>query len=150
MSEWNDIHEKTFPHKTKRVHSARWTHAMHHSVTYYEHTMNIIIMSKWSSRTSDQFIWLVSEQKTETVNAYLVKNSKGKGDRGGWGRGGGGTLTSGSTAHSRETQREHMSDTAVSPKHAYGLRGWKHKACAWLSLYDNDTLQRQLPRALSH
>ena len=34
------------------------------------------IMSKWSSRTSDQFIWLVSEKKAEAVNAYLIKNSK--------------------------------------------------------------------------
>ena len=40
-------------------------------------------MSKWSSRTSDQFIWLVSEKKTEAVNAYLVKNSKAWGGRGG-------------------------------------------------------------------
>ena len=38
-------------------------------------------MSKWSSRTSDQFIWLVSEKKTEAVNAYLIKNSKGEGGR---------------------------------------------------------------------
>ena len=37
------------------------------------------MMSKWSSRTSDQFIWLVSEKKTEAVNAYLIKNSKGEG-----------------------------------------------------------------------
>ena len=120
--------------------------------------MSIIIMSKWSSRTSDQFIRLVSEKKTEALNAYLVKNSKGKGE---WGDGGGGggalsQVVSGSTAHSRdrererEREREHMSDTAVSPKHAYGLRGWKDTACAWLSLCDNDTLQRQLPRALSH
>ena len=43
-------------------------------------------MSKWSSRTSDQFIWLVSEKKTEAVNAYLIKNSKGEGGV----RGGGG------------------------------------------------------------
>ena len=40
-------------------------------------------MSKWSSRTSDQFIWLVSEKKTEAVNAYLIKNSKGEGGGGG-------------------------------------------------------------------
>ena len=39
-------------------------------------------MSKWSSRTSDQFIWLVSEKKTEAVNAYLIKNSKGEGGEG--------------------------------------------------------------------
>ena len=40
-------------------------------------------MSKWSSRTSDQFIWLVSEKKTEAVNAYLINNIKGEGGRGG-------------------------------------------------------------------
>ena len=45
-------------------------------------------MSKWSSRASDQFTWLVSEKKTETVNAYLIKNSKGEGGGGG-GRDGG-------------------------------------------------------------
>ena len=51
-------------------------------------------MSKWSSRTSDQFIWLVvvSEKKTEAVNAYLINNSKGEDEGGGknnnWGRGG--------------------------------------------------------------
>ena len=48
-------------------------------------------MSKWSSRTSDQFIWLVSEKKTEAVNAYLIKNSKGEGGGGG----GGGTVGEG-------------------------------------------------------
>ena len=43
-------------------------------------------MSKWSSRTSDQFIWvlwLVSEKKTEAVDAFLIKNSKGEGGGGG-------------------------------------------------------------------
>ena len=47
-----------------------------------EHMPYIIqlhIMSEWSSRTSDQFICLVSEKKTEAVNAYLIKNSKGGG-----------------------------------------------------------------------
>ena len=43
------------------------------------------IMSKWSSRASDQFRWLVSKKKTEAVNAYLMKNNKGQ-----WGGGGGG------------------------------------------------------------
>ena len=42
-------------------------------------------MSKWSSRTSDQFIWLVSEKKTEAVNAYLIKDSKGEVGGGGGG-----------------------------------------------------------------
>ena len=36
-------------------------------------------MSKWSSRTSEQFIWLVLEKKTEAVKAYFTKNSKGEG-----------------------------------------------------------------------
>ena len=40
-------------------------------------------MSKWSSRTSDHFIWLVSEKKTEAVKTYLIKNSKGEGGGGG-------------------------------------------------------------------
>ena len=49
-------------------------------------------------RTSDQFIKLVSEKKTEAANAYLIKNSKrvrekGGGERPGVGEGGG-TLTS--------------------------------------------------------
>ena len=52
-------------------------------------------MSKWSSRTSDQFIWLVSEKKTEAVNAYLIKNSKGEGGEGGGERWGGGGWVAG-------------------------------------------------------
>ena len=40
-------------------------------------------MSKWSSRTCDQFIWLVLEKKTEAVKAYLIKNSNGEGGGGG-------------------------------------------------------------------
>ena len=40
-------------------------------------------MSKWSSRTSDQFIWLVLENKTKAVKACLIKNSKGEGVGGG-------------------------------------------------------------------
>ena len=47
-------------------------------------------MSKWNSRTSDQFIWLVSEKKTEAVKAYLIKNSKGEGGVGGGETGAGG------------------------------------------------------------
>ena len=35
-------------------------------------------------------IWLVSEKKTEAVNAYLIKNSKGDGGGGGDRNGGGG------------------------------------------------------------
>ena len=53
-------------------------------------------MSKWSSRTSDQFIWLVSEKKTEAVNAYLINNSKGEGEGDGGGGGGGGGESEGS------------------------------------------------------
>ena len=76
MNEWVKRYAWEFPHKTQR----QMNHATHHSVTYYEH-----IMSQWSSRTSDQFIWLVSEKKTEAVNASLIKNTKG--ERGGRGRG---------------------------------------------------------------
>ena len=79
MSEWNVIHENFH---TKHSVSQRQMNTCHTSFScilweYGEH-----IMSKWSSRTSDHFIWLVSEKKTEAVNAYLIKNSKGEG---GWG-----------------------------------------------------------------
>ena len=53
-------------------------------------------MGKWSSRTSDQFIWLVLEKKTEAVNAYLIKNSKGDG------AGGGGRESGEGGGHSRK------------------------------------------------
>ena len=33
-------------------------------------------------KTSDEFIKIVSEKKTEAVNAYLIKNSKGEGGGG--------------------------------------------------------------------
>ena len=46
-------------------------------------------MSKWRSWTSDQFICLISEKKTEAVTAYLIKNSKGEGGGGGGGGRGG-------------------------------------------------------------
>ena len=49
-------------------------------------------MSKWSSRTSDQFIWLVSEKKAEAVNTYLIKNNKGEGGGGGVSEGLGGVV----------------------------------------------------------
>ena len=47
---------------------------IHHSVIHYEHTA-----SNKGSKTSDQFILLVLEKKTEAVNAYGIKNSKGEG-----------------------------------------------------------------------
>ena len=53
----------------------------HTSFSYILWAYGEHIMSKWSSRTSDQFIWLVSEKKTEAVNAYLIKNSKGEGEK---------------------------------------------------------------------
>ena len=67
----------------------RQMNTCHTSFSYILWAYGEHIMSKWSSRTSDQFIWLVSENKTEAVNAFLIKNSKGEG---GWrgGRGGGG------------------------------------------------------------
>ena len=42
-------------------------------LAYDEHIMN-----KRSSRTSDSHMTTVSEKKTEAVNAYLIKNSKGE------------------------------------------------------------------------
>ena len=47
----------------------------------------------WANEAAEHLIssyqWLVSEKKTEAVNAYLIKNS-GKGERGVGGNGGGG------------------------------------------------------------
>ena len=60
--------------------SQRQMNTCHTSFSYILWAYSEHIMSKWSSRTSDQFIWLVSEKKTEAVNAYLIKNSKGWGD----------------------------------------------------------------------
>ena len=74
MSEWNVMHENF--HTKQRAHSARWTHAIHHSVTYYERTVSIL----WANEAAEQFIWLVSEKKTEAINAYVIKNSKGEGE----------------------------------------------------------------------
>ena len=71
--------------------SQRQMNTCHTSFSYILWAYGEHIMSKWSSRTSDQFIWLVSEKKTEAVKAYLIKNSKGEGggrvDRGGGGKG---------------------------------------------------------------
>ena len=72
MSEWNVIHENF--HTKHSVLTAPDAHM--------PYIIQLHIMSKWSSRTSDQFIWLVSEKKTEAVNAYLIKNSKGEGGGG--------------------------------------------------------------------
>ena len=73
MSVWNVIRENF--------------HTKHSVLTAPDEHMPYIIqlhiMSKWSSRTSDQFIWLVSEKRTEAVNTYLIKNSKGEGEGGG-------------------------------------------------------------------
>ena len=60
-------------------------HTKHSVLTVPDEHIPYIIqlhnMSKISSRTSDQFIRLVSEKKTEAVNAYVIKNSKGEGER---------------------------------------------------------------------
>ena len=58
--------------------SQRQMNTCHTSFSYILWAYGEHIMSKWSSRTSDQFIWLVSEKKTEAVKAYLIKNSKGE------------------------------------------------------------------------
>ena len=71
--------------------SQRQMNTCHTSFSYILWAYGEHIMSKWSSRTSDQFLWLVSEKKTEAVNAYFIKNSKGEGEgRGIRGRGEGG------------------------------------------------------------
>ena len=70
--------------------SQRQMNTCHTSFSYILWAYGVHIMSKWSSRTSDQFIWVVSEKKTEAVNAYLIKNSKGEGAVGGGGGGKGG------------------------------------------------------------
>ena len=59
--------------------SQRQMNTCHTSFSYILWAYGEHIVSKWSSRTSDQFIWLISEKKTEAVNAYLIKNSKGEG-----------------------------------------------------------------------
>ena len=59
--------------------SQRQMNTCHTSFSYILWACGEHIMSKWSSRTSDHFIWLVSEKKTEAVKAYLIKNSKGEG-----------------------------------------------------------------------
>ena len=74
--------------------SQRQMNACHTSFSYILWAYGEHIMSKWSSRTSDQFIWLVSEKKTEAVKAYLIKNSMGEG--GGGGVTGGGDWSEGS------------------------------------------------------
>ena len=71
--------------------SQRQMNTCHTSFSYILWAYDEHIMSKWSSRTSDQSIWLVSEKKTEAVNAYHIKNGKGGG---GGGAGEGSTLTS--------------------------------------------------------
>ena len=102
MSEWNFIHENF--------------HTKHSVLTAPDEDMPYIIqlhiMSiRWAyyeqmklSRTSDQFIWLLSEKKTEAVKAYLIKNSKGEGggggERGGERGGGGGRKAVGRTGRS--------------------------------------------------
>ena len=80
MSEWNIIHEIS----TQNIAcSQRQINTCRTSFSYILWAYGEHIMSKWSSRTSDQFIWLVLEKKTEAVNAYLIKNSMGEGGGGG-------------------------------------------------------------------
>ena len=58
--------------------SQRQINTCHTSFSYILWAYGEHIMNKWSSRTSDQFIWLGLEKKTEAVKAYLIKNSKGE------------------------------------------------------------------------
>ena len=82
MSEWNVIHE--IFHTKHSVLTAPDEH-MPYINQYMLWAYDEHVMSKWSSRTSDRFIWLVSEKKTEAVSAYLIKNTKGEGRVGGGG-----------------------------------------------------------------
>ena len=69
MSEWNVIHENFHTKHSVLTAPDKYMPFSYIFWAYGEHIMN-----KGSSRTSDQFIWLVSEKKTEAVNAYLIKN----------------------------------------------------------------------------
>ena len=75
MSEWNIIHENFH---TK--HSVLTAPDEHMPYIIQLHIMSI----RWVyyEQMKQQFIWLVSEKKTEAVNAYLIKNSKGEGEGG--------------------------------------------------------------------
>ena len=69
------------------------------------HIMSIKPANKAAELLISSLFWLVSEKKTEAVNAYLIKNSKGevekeKEKKGGWGRGGALSQTVGKTGWS--------------------------------------------------
>ena len=55
------------------------------------YTWEHITIKKAAEHLTSSYLWLVSEKKTEAVNAYLIKNSKGEGEKkkGGGGLGGG-------------------------------------------------------------
>ena len=109
MSEWNVIHENfhtkhsvlTAPDEHMpyiiqlHIMSIRWTYyeQMKQQNIWSVH-MTSIIMSKWSSRTSDQFIWLVSiGEENRNSQCFSYKGRRGGGGRGGetsTGVGGGG------------------------------------------------------------
>ena len=76
MSEWNVIHENV--HTKPSVLTAPDEHM--------PYIIQLHIMSiRWAyyEQMKQQNIWsvhmIISEKKTEAVNAYLVKNSKGEG-----------------------------------------------------------------------
>ena len=63
--------------------SQRQMNTCHTSFSYILWAYGEHIMSKWSSRTSDQFVWLVSEKKTEAVREKEGGRSGGRGGGGG-------------------------------------------------------------------
>ena len=85
MSEWNIILENF--HTKHSVLTAPDEH-----MPYIIQLHIISIRWVYYEQMKQQFIWLISEKKTEAVNAYLIKNSKGEGGGGGgggrWGGGG--------------------------------------------------------------
>ena len=59
MNEWLKRYTWEFPHKTQRAHSARSTHAIHRSVTYYEHTVSIL----WANEAAEHLICSKKKKK---------------------------------------------------------------------------------------
>ena len=76
MSEWNVIHENFHTKHSVLTAPDKYMPFSYIFWAYGEHIMN-----KGSSRTSDQFIWLVSEKKTEAERESVCV----------WGGGAGGT-----------------------------------------------------------
>ena len=75
MSEWKVIHENFH---TK--HSVLTAPDEHMPCIIQLHIMSIQPANKAAEHLISSQLWLISEKKTEAVNAYLIKNSKGEGE----------------------------------------------------------------------